>query len=66
MPATSPNPEHFRRLADRMLCDFQAETTRMCHVTNDADKRRHAAEAARIASVISRHLAVGLIRGALF
>lgn len=66
MPATSPNPEHFQRLADRLICDFQAETTRMCHATNDADKRRHAAEAARIASIISRYLAVGLERGALF
>ena len=66
MPATSPNPEHFQRLADRMLCDFQAETTRMCHATNDADKRRHAAEAARIASIICRYLAVGLERKALF
>ena len=66
MPATSTDPEHFHRLADQMICDFQTETIRMCHANDDADKRRHAAEAARIASIISRYLTSGLQRGALF
>ena len=66
MPATSPSPEHFQRLADQLIDDVQTETIRMCHAKTDAEKRQHAAEAARIASVISRYLAVGLERGALF
>jgi len=58
--------DHYIALADRMIADLQNATIQLCHATTDAEKRQHAAEAARIASLIRRHLADSLQKHALF
>jgi len=61
-----PGREHFQILAERMIRDHQTAIIDMCHTTSDAEKWHRAQQAARLASVIARHLASGLERDVLF